>query len=42
MSSRGYSGLSRWLLGSVADRVARGATLPLLLVQARGGKEEAL
>jgi nucleotide-binding universal stress UspA family protein len=35
LSTRGYSGLSRWLLGSVADRVVRGATVPLLLVQAR-------
>jgi nucleotide-binding universal stress UspA family protein len=35
MSTRGYSGLSRWLLGSVADRVVRGATIPLLLVQVR-------
>jgi nucleotide-binding universal stress UspA family protein len=35
MSTRGHSGLSRWLLGSVADRVARGATVPLLLVQAK-------
>jgi nucleotide-binding universal stress UspA family protein len=35
MSTRGHSGLSRWLLGSVADRIARGATVPLLLVQAR-------
>lgn len=35
MSTRGHSGLSRWLLGSVADRVARGATIPLMLVQAR-------
>jgi nucleotide-binding universal stress UspA family protein len=33
MSTRGHSGLTRWLLGSVADRVARGATVPLLLVQ---------
>jgi nucleotide-binding universal stress UspA family protein len=32
MSTRGHSGLSRWLIGSVADRVARGATVPLLLV----------
>jgi nucleotide-binding universal stress UspA family protein len=39
MSTRGHSGLSRWLLGSVADRVARGATVPLLLVQAREGRE---
>lgn len=35
MSTRGHSGLSRWLLGSVADRVVRGATVPVLLVQAR-------
>jgi nucleotide-binding universal stress UspA family protein len=33
MSTRGYSGLSRWLLGSVTDRVVRGAMVPLLLVQ---------
>ena len=39
MSARGHSGLSRWLLGSVADRVVRGATIPLLLVQARGKAE---
>ena len=38
MSTRGHSGLSRWLLGSVADRVVRGATVPLLLVQTRGEK----
>ena len=33
MSTRGRSGFSRWLLGSVADRVVRGATVPVLLVQ---------
>ena len=33
MSTRGQSGFSRWLLGSVADRVVRGATVPVLLVQ---------
>ncbi len=33
MSTRGHSGISRWLLGSVADRVVRGATVPVLLVQ---------
>jgi nucleotide-binding universal stress UspA family protein len=38
MSTRGYSGLSRWLMGSVADRVVRGATVPVLLV--RGRQEE--
>jgi nucleotide-binding universal stress UspA family protein len=38
MSTRGQSGLSRWLMGSVADRVVRGASVPVLLV--RAGKEE--
>jgi nucleotide-binding universal stress UspA family protein len=32
--SRGQSGPSRWLMGSVADRVVRGATIPVLLVRA--------
>ncbi len=35
MSTRGQSGLSRWLMGSVADRVVRGANVPVLLVRAR-------
>jgi nucleotide-binding universal stress UspA family protein len=39
LCSRGRSGLSRWLMGSVADRVVRGATVPVLLV--RAGKEAA-
>jgi nucleotide-binding universal stress UspA family protein len=38
MSTRGQSGLSRWLMGSVADRVVRGANVPVLLV--RAPKEE--
>ena len=38
MSTRGLSGLSRWLMGSVADRVVRGANVPVLLVRTR--KEE--
>ena len=33
MSTRGQSGLSRWLMGSVADRVVRGAVVPVLLVR---------
>jgi nucleotide-binding universal stress UspA family protein len=33
LSSRGRSGFSRWLMGSVADRVVRGATVPVLLVR---------
>jgi len=39
MCTRGHSGLSRWLMGSVADRVVRGAGVPVLLVSAR--QEEA-
>jgi nucleotide-binding universal stress UspA family protein len=35
LCSRGRSGLSRWLMGSVADRVVRGATVPVLLVRAQ-------
>jgi nucleotide-binding universal stress UspA family protein len=36
--TRGHSGFNRWLMGSVADRVIRGASSPVLLVRAR--KEE--
>ena len=38
---RGRSGFSRWLMGSVADRVVRGATVPVLLVRAAKEKTEA-
>ena len=40
MSTRGRSGLSRWLMGSVADRIVRGATVPVLLIRVTGAKEE--
>ena len=33
MSTHGRSGPGRWVLGSVADRVLHGATMPLLLVR---------
>ena len=33
--TRGRSGFSRWLMGSVADRVVRGANVPVLLVRAQ-------
>lgn len=33
MSTRGQSGFSRWLMGSVADRVVRGVSVPVLLVR---------
>src|SRR5215470_274770 len=37
MATRGRSGVHRWLMGSVAEKVLRGATNPLLLV--RGDEE---
>jgi nucleotide-binding universal stress UspA family protein len=36
MSTHGRGGLGRWVYGSVADRVLRLATLPVLLVRANG------
>lgn len=39
MTTRGRSGIGRWLYGSVADRVVRGAVAPVLLV--RSGMERA-
>jgi nucleotide-binding universal stress UspA family protein len=35
MATHGRSGLNRWLLGSVAEKVLRGASNPLLLVRAK-------
>jgi nucleotide-binding universal stress UspA family protein len=37
MSTHGRSGISRWVFGSVADRVLRRATCPVLLVRPDGG-----
>lgn len=34
MATHGRSGLDRWLLGSIAEKVLRGATTPLLLIRA--------
>ena len=34
MSTHGRSGLSRWVMGSVADGVLRAATVPVLLIRA--------
>jgi len=39
MTTHGRSGLKRWLLGSVAEKVLRGTTKPLLLVRACHGGE---
>jgi nucleotide-binding universal stress UspA family protein len=33
IATHGRSGLGRWMLGSVADRVAQGAKVPVLLVR---------
>ena len=35
MATHGRSGINRWLLGSVAEKVLRGSTNPLLLVRAK-------
>ncbi len=37
MSTHGRSGIGRWVFGSVADRVLRRATCPVLLVRPDGG-----
>lgn len=36
MSTHGRSGMSRWILGSVADKVLHGTHLPILLVRPHG------
>ncbi len=36
MSTRGETGLTRWLLGSVTDHVVRGVSIPVLVIPARG------
>jgi nucleotide-binding universal stress UspA family protein len=36
MSTHGRGGLSRWLIGSVADKVVHGAKVPVLLVRPAG------
>jgi nucleotide-binding universal stress UspA family protein len=36
MCTHGRSGLSRWFLGSVADKVMRGTHLPILLIRPPG------
>ncbi|MHB0998043.1 MAG: universal stress protein [Armatimonadota bacterium] len=35
MSTHGRSGIKRWVYGSVADRVLRGARIPILLIRAK-------
>jgi nucleotide-binding universal stress UspA family protein len=36
MSTHGRGGLSRWVFGSVADKVLRRAEVPILLIRAQG------
>jgi nucleotide-binding universal stress UspA family protein len=33
MTTHGYSGFTRWMLGSIAERVLRGASCPVLVVR---------
>ena len=40
MSTHGRSGISRWVFGSVADKVLHAAETPVLLVRASGGEDE--
>jgi len=39
LETHGRSGLARWLVGGVADKVLRGATVPVLLHRPQGGGE---
>jgi nucleotide-binding universal stress UspA family protein len=38
MATHGRSGVSRWILGSVAERVLRHAEVPLVLVRVSGDR----
>jgi nucleotide-binding universal stress UspA family protein len=38
MTSRGYDGIKRWLLGSVAENLVRDGPVPVIVVPARGPK----
>ncbi len=40
MATHGYSGLQRWALGSVADKVLHASAVPLLLVRAQPNQAE--
>lgn len=42
MSTHGRSGVSRWVFGSVADKVLRGTNIPILLIRAPGVLETGL
>ena len=40
MATHGRSGISRWVRGSVADRILRASRVPVLLVRAPGTMNE--
>lgn len=40
MCTRGQSGISRWLMGSVADRVVRSVNVPVLLIRSAKGSKD--
>jgi len=40
MSTHGRSGISRWALGSVADKVVRGTKQPVALIRAKGTRPD--
>jgi len=40
MTSHGRSGISRWLFGSVAERVSQHSTIPVLIVAPAGCRDE--
>jgi nucleotide-binding universal stress UspA family protein len=35
MATHGYSGIRRWALGSIADKVVHAAATPLVLIRAQ-------
>jgi nucleotide-binding universal stress UspA family protein len=41
MASHGRSGMTRWAIGSVADKVFRASSIPVLMVKASEGTAEA-
>jgi nucleotide-binding universal stress UspA family protein len=36
IASHGRSGISRWVMGSVADRILRSARVPVMMIRAPG------
>lgn len=38
IATHGRSGISRWIFGSVADKVVRSSSMPVLLIKPEGGQ----